>query len=70
MIDKIDIDKEVFGIKGNELIKKYDELGIDALFTRFEETPGKQISNLVSGKPGVFSDNDTNVIQKSKSKYF
>jgi predicted nucleic acid-binding Zn-ribbon protein len=70
MIDKIDLDKEVFGIKGIDLIKKYDELGIDALFTRFEETPGKQISSLVSGKPGPYADNDANVIQKSKSKYF
>ncbi len=63
MIDKMDLDKEIYAIKGNDISKKYEELGIDGLFTKLEALPSKQLA--VSGM-----SQDTTVVQKSNSRYF
>lgn len=39
LLDQIDVEKEVFGIKGDDLIKKYDELGIEGLFSGLKNPP-------------------------------
>jgi hypothetical protein len=62
LMDKIDVEKEVYKIKGDDLLKKYDELGLDALF--FEPVSTKvpfPVTNMGDGE---------NVITKSKAKYF
>jgi hypothetical protein len=66
MIDKMDIDKEMYSIKGEDISKKYAELGIDALFTKMEALPSSQMNKLQVENMTV----DTNVFQQSKSKYF
>ena len=76
LIDKMDIEKEIYAIKGNDISKKYNELGIDALFTKFQALPSKQISDAmivgVTPTPKLM----TNVTSESKSsnsgnsKYF
>jgi hypothetical protein len=66
MIDKMDIDKEMYSIKGEDISKKYAELGIDALFTKMEELPSGELKKLQVSNMTT----DTNVFQQSKSKYF
>jgi hypothetical protein len=68
VIDKIDMNKEVYAIKSNELSKKYQELGIDALFTKFEELPSKKASKVLLPTPVE----DATIISStpSKTKYF
>jgi len=66
MIDKMDIDKEMYSIKGNDISKKYQELGIDALFAKMEALPSAQMNKLQVAN----MTSDTNVFQKSTSKYF
>lgn len=66
MIDKMEIDKEMYSIKGNDISKKYDELGIEALFIKMNELPSSQLNKLtVEG----FNPKQ-NVPQKSASRYF
>lgn len=48
VIDKIDMNKEIYAIKGSEISKKYQELGIDALFTKFEALPSKSVNNILN----------------------
>jgi hypothetical protein len=64
IVDKIDIDNEVCKVKGDDLLRKYEELGIDALFTKMETPANKQFptGNLISGSDPVLSE--------SKKKYF
>lgn len=67
MIDKMEIDKEMYSIKGNDISKKYQELGIDALFAKLDVLPSQQINklqvnNIVSTKEPVLT--------KSSNKYF
>lgn len=67
MIDKMETDKEILSIKGNDISKKYQELGIDALFAKMDVLPSTQVSNKLQVNnftPG------TSVLQKSASKYF
>jgi hypothetical protein len=66
MIDKMEIDKEMYSIKGNDISKKYEELGIDALFAKMTELPSTQINKL---KTEGFQPR-TPVQKKSASKYF
>src|ERR1035437_6260129 len=63
LMDKIDVDKEVFQIKGDDLLKKYDELGMDGLFQKAEITDKKQfpVTNMIG---------DDNVPTATKNKYF
>jgi len=66
MIDKMEIDKEMYSIKGNDISKKYDELGIEALFIKMNELPSSQMNKLtIEG----FTPK-ANVPQKSSSRYF
>lgn len=66
MIDKMEIDKEMYSIKGNDISDKYAELGIDALFAKMTELPSTQINKL---KTDGFTPK-VNVPKKSASKYF
>jgi len=66
MIDKMEIDKEMYSIKGNDISKKYDELGIDALFAKMTELPSTQINKL---KIEGFTPKES-VPKRSASKYF
>lgn len=73
MLDKMDLEKEIFAIKGNDISKKYEELGIDALFNKFDVLPSRQINDIMapSEKLNVnVGGPTTSVQQKSKSKYF
>lgn len=57
LLDKIDVDKEMFGLKGDDLIRKYDEIGIEAMFSGLKEPPSAKLNALMSGKkpePMVF----------------
>lgn len=67
MIDKMETDKEILSIKGNDISKKYQELGIDALFAKMDVLPSTQVSNKL--QVASFTPN-TSVLQKSASKYF
>jgi len=62
LMDKIDVEKEVYKIKGDDLLTKYNELGLDALFNKFE--PSKKAFPVSSH----FKGEET--MSKSKSKYF
>jgi hypothetical protein len=62
LMDKIDVEKEVYKIKGDDLLSKYNELGLDALFNKFE--PSKvpfPVSSHIAGEQ---------TLSKSKAKYF
>jgi len=64
LMDKIDVEKEVYKIKGDDLMKKYNELGIEGLFQKLETPPTKHafpVMNM-SGGDGAF--------KTAKSKYF
>ncbi len=63
LMDKIDVDKDVYQIKGDDLLKKYDELGIDGLFMPLDPADKKAfpVADMMSGD---------NVIIATKSKYF
>jgi hypothetical protein len=67
MIDKMDADKEIYSIKGDDISKKYQELGIDALFAKLDVLPSAQVSNKLQV---VNITSDSTVLQKSASKYF
>ena len=46
-IDKLDVENEMYAIKGGDLIKQYEQCGIDALFKKFETLPsGKALQKL------------------------
>jgi hypothetical protein len=63
LMDKIDVDKDVYQIKGDDLLKKYDELGIEGLFQKLDPIDKKQfpVANIISGD---------NVPTTTKNKYF
>jgi len=67
MLDKMDIEKEVFAIKGDDISKKYAELGIDALFTKMEALPSSRISNFLTTEGLTVNEP---VLEKSAKKYF
>jgi hypothetical protein len=64
IVDKIDIDNEVFKVKGDDLLKKYEELGIDALFAKLETPANKPfpIESVESGSDPVLTE--------TRKKYF
>ena len=39
LLDKIDVEREVFGIKGDDLLTKYNEIGIEAMFSGLKNPP-------------------------------
>jgi len=62
IMDKIDVEKEVYKIKGDDLLKKYNELGLDALFNK------PSISKSHFPTAGMTSGEATT--STSRSKYF
>ena len=64
IVDKIDIDNEVCKVKGDDLLRKYEELGIDALFAKMEVPANKQfpVEGVIAGSGPVLTE--------SKKKYF
>jgi phage shock protein A len=61
LMDKIDVEKEVYKVTGDELLKKYDELGIDGLFEKFEPKTAFPVAGMAPGD-GAFKN--------AKAKYF
>lgn len=62
LMEKIDVEKEIYKIKGDDLLNKYNEMGLDALFEKFE--PSKiafPIANMTSGEK---------TLSETKAKYF
>lgn len=39
LLDQIDVEKEMFGIKGDDLINKYNEIGIEGMFSGLKNPP-------------------------------
>lgn len=39
LLDKIDVEKEIFNIKGDDIMKKYNEIGIEAMFGGLKTPP-------------------------------
>jgi hypothetical protein len=73
MLDKMDLEKEIYSIKGGDISKKYEELGIDALFNKFQALPSHQMNNMITLKTeeGVILTTNTAVKEPlQKSKYF
>lgn len=67
LMDKIDVEKEVFRVNGDELIKKYEELGVEGIFAKFDPAAAT-----TSKKPFPVEGMGTtgNTFSNSKSKYF
>ena len=64
LMDKIDVEKDVYAIKGDDLMKKYNELGLDGLFAKLEPVAEKKafpVSNM---------GNNTPVFTATQNKYF
>jgi chorismate mutase len=66
LMDKIDVEKEVFKVNGDELLKKYDELGIDGIFAKFD--PAANTSKKPFPVEGVGTS--TAPFSAAKTKYF
>ena len=77
LMDQIDVEKEMFGIKGDDLINKYNEIGIEGMFSGLKNPPSTLA--LVSGNKQVntFTINadpeklpvEGNYTSQKKSKY-
>lgn len=50
LLDKIDVQKEMFGIKGDDLISKYNEMGIEGMFESLKTAPIGQFDSYITGK--------------------
>jgi len=70
MLDKIDLEKESYMIKGNDISEKYKELGIDALFTKFDALPSHQMTSIMTNTPEATVISSTPLKTDGKSKYF
>lgn len=68
MLDKIDVDNEVMSMKGIDLMKKYEELGIDAIFETMDTKPSDKAMDIFS-KTSTGNVNTTPT-STAKSKYF
>lgn len=67
LLSKLDIDKEILAVKGEDISKKYKELGIDALFSKLELLPSQQMNNMLKVEKLT---EPANVREKTKAKYF
>lgn len=67
MIDKMEADKEIYSIKGNDISDQYQKLGIDSLFAKMEILPSQQVNMLQASN---IAPTGSSVLQKSASKYF
>jgi hypothetical protein len=65
LMDQIDVDKEVFKINGDDLLKRYDELGIDRIFEKFDNPAIAKKAFPVEG-----ISVSTTPFQAAKTKYF
>ena len=67
MLDQLDVEKELISVQGKDIMKRYDEVGMDSIFKKFEVLPsGKQAPcNNQCAKPFV-----TDVQEIEKKKYF
>lgn len=72
MFDKMDIESEVFSIKGADLLDQYNKLGIDSLFSTMKETPTQALKSLTNNKPEtvVITTQQKMSNTNTKSKYF
>ncbi len=66
MLDKIDIENDVMALKGSDLMKKYDELGIDALFEKMDAKPASKSMDIFSNP----QSNTPNQQSGEQQKYF
>ena len=66
LMDKIDVEKEVFKINGDDLLKKYDELGMDGIFAKFDTAAS--VSKKAFPVEGVSVSSTP--FQAAKTKYF
>lgn len=69
MLDQIDLEKEVFSIKGADISKKYEELGIDSLFSKFEVLPSEKMQTITQ-EVTVPTSAPVTQSQSSSKKYF
>ncbi len=67
LLSKLDIDKEILAVKGEDISKKYKELGIDALFSKLEILPSQQMNNMLQVEK---LSEPVPVREKTKAKYF
>lgn len=67
LLDKIDVEKEMFSIKGDDLLKKYDEIGIEAMFSGLQQPPStKLLNSLMNEKAEMVIANPTPTTKKNK----
>jgi uncharacterized protein YjeT (DUF2065 family) len=67
LLDKMSIDNEILSVKGEDISKKYKELGIDALFTKLEVLPSQQMNNMLQVEN---MSRPQPVTERTKAKYF
>jgi hypothetical protein len=68
LLDRIDIDNEVMSLKGSDLMKKYDELGIDAIFETMNSKPSTRAMDVFNNASTVTTS--THTMNSTKPKYF
>lgn len=68
LLEKIDIDNEVMALKGADLMKKYDELGVDAIFQTFDSKPSTKAMDVFTKASTV--TNSAQTMSINKPKYF
>ena len=74
LLDKINVEKEIFGIKGDDLMKKYNEIGIEGMFTGLQNPPSTNDFQFKKGmkfttKPGEKIPVEDMYKEAPKSKY-
>lgn len=77
LLDQIDVEKEMFGIKGDDLIKKYNEIGIEGMFSGLKNPPStlallrgeKQVNTFTVNAESEKLPVEGNYTEQKKSKY-
>jgi phage shock protein A len=67
VINKIDVQKEIMSIQGNQLLEKYEKLGLDGILNKFETLPSGKIQNAVEVEYEPITMSST---PKTNSNYF
>jgi hypothetical protein len=67
LLDQVNLENDVMSIKGKDMQKKFNELGIDALFTKLDALPSHGLNELMK-VDNIASE--TPVLEKSSKKYF
>lgn len=65
LLDKIDIENDVMSLKGADLMEKYEQLGIDAIFETMDTKASSKVMDIFSK-----TSNDTQPKNNTNSKYF